>query len=252
MISRNYTLFDTANLTAKWLLDIGAVEFRPDAPFVWTSGRNSPIYVDVRKVLGVPRARDEITRMVSGRVFDTIGRDSFHFVAGGETAGIPFATMVAERLIKPLCYIRKKPKEFGQNSQIECLTGEQLSYSQKFLLVEDLCSDGGSKLVFVDAIRRSGNVITDTLAIFSYGCFGASSTLAAEGVRLIALTDATTLLDVADDLDWSSASTRAEIRRFLAAPNGWAQTQQRSETAMVPSVVLTQDGMTEGTVVTAE
>ncbi len=218
---RNYTLFDTANLTAKWLLDIDAVAFQPDAPFTWTSGRVSPIYVDARKILGVPRARDEITRMVSSRVFDLIGRDNFSFVAGGETAGIPFATLLAERMVKSLCYVRKKPKGFGQNTQIECLSGDQLGHNKTFLLVEDLCSDGGSKLVFIEAIRRSGNVITDALAIFSYGCFGAAATLADEGVRLIALTDATTLVDVADDLDWSTAATRAEIRRFLAAPNAW-------------------------------
>jgi orotate phosphoribosyltransferase len=216
-----YTLFDPANRTAKWLLDIGAVEFHPDAPFTWTSGRSSPIYVDVRKVIGVPKALAEITAMACSRIYEQIGAERFHNVAGGATAGIPFATMVAARLGKPLCYIRKEPKEFGQNAQIEGLTERQLSEGRKFLLVEDLCSDGGSKRVFIDAIRRSANIITEVFSVFSYGCFGAAESLAGDGIRLLSLVDGITLLDVADDLEWSSPIVRQEIRRFLAAPAAW-------------------------------
>jgi orotate phosphoribosyltransferase len=216
----SYTPFDYANLTAKWLLEIGAVEYCADPPFTWTSGRSSPIYVDVRKILGARyRARAEINAMSCNKLYETV--EKIDLVTGGETAGIPFATMIAERMMKPLGYVRKKPKEFGRNAQIECFSDEQLAANKKILLVEDLCSDGGSKKVFVDAIRRSGNVITDVFAVFSYGCFGAAAALAQEGVRLIHLTDALTLINVADDLDWSTAETRDEIRRFLAAPNAW-------------------------------
>lgn len=225
-MGNSYTLFDPANRTAKWLLECGAVEFRPEQPFIYTSGRKSPIYVDARKLLGVSKARAEITMMACGQIFRVVGSDRIDYVAGGETAGIPFATMIAERMMKPLCYIRKQPKGFGHNAQIECLTDEQLGQSRKVILIEDLCTDGGSKRVFIDAVRRTANVITDVFAVFSYGCFDAAESLAGEGVRLISLSDAATLIDVADDLDWSTQETRAEIRRFLDAPDVWQNSEE--------------------------
>src|ERR1051326_1861652 len=91
----SYTPFDYANLTAKWLLEIGAVEYRADPPFTWTSGRETPIYVDVRKVLGSRyRARAEINAMSCNKIYETIGSNNFDFVAGGETDAIPFSTMI--------------------------------------------------------------------------------------------------------------------------------------------------------------
>jgi orotate phosphoribosyltransferase len=220
-MKREYTPFDPANRTARWLIEIGAVEFSPDNPFTWTSGRKSPIYVDVRKVLGVARARAEITAMACARIYDQIGATNIQFVAGGETAGIPFAVMVAERMGKPMCYVRKQPKGFGRNAQIEGLTDDQLSAGKKFLLVEDLCSDGGSKRVFIEAIRRSGNIVIGVFTVFSYGCFDATRTLADDGVPLYSLLDGFNLIDVADDLDWATAAQRREIRRFLSAPSAW-------------------------------
>lgn len=230
-MKRGYTLFEPSNLTAKWLLEIGAVEFNPENPFVWTSGRKSPIYVDVRKVLGVVRARAEITAMVCSRVYELIGTQNVQFIAGGETAGIPFATMVAERLGKPACYVRKQPKGFGRNNQIEGLTEEQLADGKKFLLIEDLCSDGGSKRVFVEAIRRSGNIVAGVFTIFSYGCFGAAQTLADDGVPLFSLLDGYGLVDVADDLGWATDAKRREIRRFLTAPTSWQPASSELEPA---------------------
>lgn len=222
--NKQYTMFDAANLTAKYLLECGCVQFRPDDPFEFRSGRKSPIYVDVAKVLGTPRARADINMMSYNKIFEVIGNDHVHYIAGGESRGIPFATMIAERLHKPLCYVRKEAKGYGMNDQIVGLTDEQLAIGRKIILVEDLCSEGGSKKVFIDAIRRSANIITDVFAVFSYGCFGAAATLQADGVRLISLTDANTLIDVADDIGWSTKEVRAEVRKFLIAPNAWGET----------------------------
>lgn len=217
----SYTLSDEANRTAKWLLEVGAVEFRPERPFTWTSGRLSPIYVDVRKVLGDEKARAEINSMACNRLFHIVRPENIDYVVGGETAGIPFAALIADRMRKPFGYVRKKPKGFGQNSQIECLSDEQLSLGKRIILVEDLCSDGGSKKAFIEAIRNTGNIVTDVFALYSYGCFNAAETLANQGTRLITLTDGLTLLEVADDLGWQTKTVREEIRRFLISPDQW-------------------------------
>lgn len=226
-----YTLFDIANLTAKHLLDIGAVKFRPDNPFRFTSGRISPIYVDVRLVCGTPQVRASIIRMAFAKLA-SISLDRFQVYAGGETAGIPFAAWVADRAHKPMCYIRKQPKGFGACAQIEGLTKEQLGEGRRFLLVEDLCSDAGSKLNFINAIRQSGNIVTDVMVIYSHGCFNAADRLAAEGVTLHSLTDGYTLVNVADDLRVYSPEIIDGVRNFLADPDGYIAGREAPGTSL--------------------
>ena len=99
------------------------------------------------------------------------GFEAFDNIAGGETAGIPFAAMVAERLALPMTYVRKKPKGYGRNARIEGVMRE----GDRVLLVEDLATDGGSKLSFVDAIRETGATCAHTAVIFYYGIYPARS-----------------------------------------------------------------------------
>ena len=97
-------------------------------------------------------------------VMREMGYEAFDNIAGGETAGIPFAALVAERLALPMTYVRKKPKGYGRNARIEGAMTE----GQRVLLVEDLTTDGGSKLSFVDAIRETGATCGHTAVIFYY------------------------------------------------------------------------------------
>ena len=96
-----------------------------------------------------------------------VGFESLDAIAGGETAGIPFAAWIADRLSLPMLYVRKQPKGFGRNAQIE----GQLADGARVLLVEDLASEGTSKLNFVRAIRQAGGEIGHTFVIFNYGIF---------------------------------------------------------------------------------
>ena len=88
-------------------------------------------------------------------------------VAGGETAGIPYAAFIAERLGLPMLYVRKKPKGFGRDARIE----GDLKDGQRVLLVEDLTTDGGSKVNFVEAIREAGAECAHTIVVFYYDIF---------------------------------------------------------------------------------
>ena len=125
-----------AEIAANILLEIEAVHIRPETPFTFTSGRLSPVYVDCRKIISFPRARAQLMDMGVELLAQVAGLEQFDAVAGGETAGIPFAAWIAERLGLPMLYIRKKPKGFGRNARIE---GE-LRPGQRVLLVEDLAS----------------------------------------------------------------------------------------------------------------
>jgi len=153
--------------TARLLLEIEAIHCRPENPYIFTSGRASPVYIDCRKIISFPEARAKIMAHAHKMIEKTIGWNKIDVVAGGETAGIPFAAFLAALSKKPMIYVRKQPKGFGRMAQIE---GE-LKPGKRVLLVEDLTTDGGSKLSFVDAIRDTGASCGHTAVIFYYGIF---------------------------------------------------------------------------------
>ena len=143
---------EMARLTAQMLWEIDAVHFMRDAPFKLASGLLSPVYIDCRKLISYPRIRSTLMDFLTVTVMRNAGFEAFDNIAGGETAGIPFAALVAERMALPMTYVRKKPKGYGRNARIE----GAMSEGERVLLVEDLTTDGGSKLSFVDAIRETG------------------------------------------------------------------------------------------------
>ena len=156
-----------ARLTARMLLDIKAVHFNATEPFTFASGMKAPTYIDCRKLISFARIRSTLMDFLTCRVLEDAGFEAFDNIAGGETAGIPFAALVAERMALPMTYVRKKPKGYGRNARIE----GAMSEGQRVLLVEDLTTDGGSKLSFVDAIRETGAECAHTAVIFYYGIF---------------------------------------------------------------------------------
>ena len=185
-LARSARETDAAEITARILLETESVLFRPDDPFTFTSGLRSPVYIDCRRLISFPRARRKLMDLAAELIERHSGFESLDAVAGGETAGIPFAAWIADRLSLPMLYVRKQPKGFGRNAQIE---GE-LKEEARVLLVEDLASEGTSKLNFVRAIRQAGGRIDQAFVIFNYGIFPQIETsLAAEGITLVGARD---------------------------------------------------------------
>jgi orotate phosphoribosyltransferase len=175
---------------ARALLETGSILIDPQHPFKLVSGRFSPVYVDCRRLISFPQAREAVTEGFAELVEREIGLEEVEVVAGGETAGIPYAAFLAQRLRKPMIYVRKEPKGHGRAAQIEGV----LEPDQRVLLVEDLVTDGGSKLRFKEGIERAGGIARDCLAVFEYfskraGLSRARDALAEQGLRLHSLTD---------------------------------------------------------------
>ncbi|MBI4030578.1 MAG: orotate phosphoribosyltransferase [Proteobacteria bacterium] len=204
---------------ARILLDTRSVLFNAREPFTYTSGRKGPVYVDCRRLISFPEARKTLMDAAA----EMISRECGHldFVAGGETAGIPYAAFISERLNLPMLYVRKKPKGFGRMAQIEgCMDEEE----RKVVLVEDLQTDGGSKKVFVDALRDAGAVVEHAFVIFHYGIFPASDqNMKATGLKLHALCTWWDVLEAARAGKYFDAATLAEVESYLKNPQGWAQ-----------------------------
>ncbi len=209
-----------AELTAKMLWEIGAVHFRSDEPYTFTSGLKSPVYIDCRKLISYPRIRSAVSDFGCATVLRDAGFEKFDVVAGGETAGIPYAAFIAERLGLPMIYIRKKPKGFGRNARIE----GDLKEGQRVLFVEDLTTDGGSKISFANAIRNAGAEVTDTFSVFYYGIFkDAPKTLAKHGMKLHYLCTWEDVLAVATEQKLFDAKTLKEVKSFLGKPLEWSK-----------------------------
>ncbi|WP_299910591.1 orotate phosphoribosyltransferase [uncultured Paracoccus sp.] len=209
---------EIARLSARMLLEIKAVDFNAETPFTYASGLKGPTYVDCRRIISFPRVRQTLMDFMAATVMRDAGFEAFDNVAGGETAGIPFGAMVAERLGLPMTYVRKKPKGYGRNARIEGVMTE----GQRVLLVEDLTTDGGSKLSFVDAIRETGANCAHTAVIFYYGIFPETTQrLADHGVQLHHLCTWWDVLAEARAQEAFDAATLAEVETFLTSPREW-------------------------------
>ena len=203
---------EIARLTARMLLEIKAVHFNADEPFVLASGKPSPTYIDCRKLISFPRIRSTLMDFLTVTVMRNAGFEAFDNVAGGETAGIPFGAWVAET------YVRKKPKGYGRNARIE----GAMSEGQRVLLVEDLTTDGGSKISFVDAIRETGATCAHTAVIFYYGIFPQTEkNLSDHGVTLHHLCTWWDVLAEARAQGTFDSKTLREVEIFLKSPEEW-------------------------------
>jgi orotate phosphoribosyltransferase len=219
---------DLGAAMARLLLDAGAIQVSHDRPFVLAAGWASPVYVDCRRLLGEPRLRAEALDLALGYL---AGHEAITFeaVAGGETAGIPWATLIADRLGLPSYYVRKRPLGIGRNAQVE---GGSVS-GLHVLLVDDLATDTGSKVAFARGLRTAGAVLTDALVLFHNRAFpGGAERLERLGMTLHAIADWSDVLGLADSS--LSRDDLAVIERFLLAPAAWSADHGGRRAPMAP------------------
>lgn len=203
---------------ARILMDIGAVGARPDRPFTLTSGTLSPVYIDARRLISFVTEREQAVGMMKDMILSTVGGD-LHAVAGGETAGIPYAAFLAWDMRLPMLYVRKAPKGFGRDAQVEGRVEEGSSV----VLVEDLMFDGGSKIRFVEGLRNAGLKVKHVFVMASYGFEGEyERILGAHGIESHALTDWPTIVNEGEKSGYFTQDESHIIRDFLDDPKTWS------------------------------
>ena len=208
-----------AETTARMLLEIKAVHFDAGKPFIFTSGWASPVYIDCRKLISYPRIRRTLVDFSCSTILRDVGFESVDTIAGGETAGIPFAAWIADALMLPMQYVRKKAKGFGRNAQIE----GSLVDGARALLVEDLTTDGKSKINFCSALRNAGASVEHVFVIFYYSIFAESSQVFSDmGVTHHHLATWWDVLAVARKDRYFDTATLSEVERFLHRPAEWS------------------------------
>lgn len=210
---------EAARLVSRMLIETRSVHFNAEKPFIFTAGWASPVYIDCRRLISFPRVRRKIVELAAETLGREVGFESFDSVAGGETAGIPYAAWIADELMLPMQYVRKKPKGFGRMAQIE---GE-LNEGDRVLLVEDLTSDGGSKVNFCEAIRNAGARVDHAFVVFYYSIFPhAAANFEKAAIDLHYLATWWDVLDAARASGYFEEKTLDEVEKFLKNPIGWS------------------------------
>ena len=178
---------------AEILIDLKCINFSPKKQFKLTSGKKSPVYCDCRRIISFPEEREKLIDLGISKLKEKPKFKKISNIAGGESAGIPFAAFIAQKLNLPMTYIRKEKKKFGKNSQIEGL----LNQKDNVLLAEDLMTDGGSKLKFLDAIEKLGANVSGIFVIFNYGIIKNYYLFKKKKIDVISLTNWSQILNVA-------------------------------------------------------
>ena len=201
---------------AEKLINIGSVQFSFDNHFTLTSGLKSPVYVDCRRIISFVEERD----FIISEAINYFQKNNLQFdlIAGGETAGIPYAAIISEKTKKPMLYIRKKPKGFGKNQQIE---GE-FKEKENAILIEDLATDGGSKVIFVEAMRKAGLNVKDIFVIFYYDIFNfEGSVLSKLDVNIHSLCTWKDIITVLEQKNLYNQNDINNLKQFLSNPDDW-------------------------------
>ena len=220
MSIRTLRQISAAKTIATILLETKAVNFRPEEPYILTAGWASPVYIDCRWLISFPHARKTITLLAKEEIEQCLGQNELGSIAGGETAGIPYAAWLADSFNLPMQYIRKKPKGFGRMAQIE----GQLIEGTKTLLVEDLATDGGSKMAFIDALREAGAICNNAFVVFFYDAFPNSlNELKQEEVSLMYLCTWADVLQAAEETKYFSENKISGVKDFLEDPISWSK-----------------------------
>jgi len=204
-----------ARTLAKHLLDIDAVVLRPDNPFTWSSGWKSPIYCDNRLTLRYPEIRDEIAAKFSAIIEEKMPKTEV--ITGTATAGIPHAAWIAQKLKKPMAYVRSKAKSYGMGNQIE----GGVNKNQPTVVVEDLISTGSSAISVVEVLEFIEADVQGVVSIFTYGFDKSMTKFDEKEIPLYTLTDYQTLIEVAIKKDFVKAEHLHQLNRWRENPEKW-------------------------------
>lgn len=217
---------EIAHRAAEALIQTKSVLFNTKEPFVYKSGKKGPVYIDCRRLISFVKERDALMRDGANLITSDIGADNIDLLAGGETAGIPYGAFISDRLHKPMIYVRKEPKGYGRMAQIEGFMPEKndAGAAPNVVLIEDLQTDGGSKKIFVEALREAGATVEHAFVVFHYGIFDASvQNMKDLGITLHALTTWWDVLEVAKAKKYFDDETLESVEEFLNDPIKWQE-----------------------------
>jgi len=190
VIPAEAALLGDVGVTAIRLLSLGAISVETERTYTWSSGIEAPIYSDMRLIISDVESRRRIADLLTYKV---VALGEIDGIAGTATSGIPHAALVADRLRLPMVYVRNQVKDHGKKNQIEGRVNE----GQRFVIIEDLISTGGSSIGSAEALRDAGAICEDVVAIFDYKFPISQENARKAGLSFNSLTNFPVVMDVA-------------------------------------------------------
>ena len=188
---------------ADGLLAAGCVRF---GEFTLKSGLQSPIYLDLRRLVSYPTLLSETARayvaLLSGLRFDRLAALPY--------AALPIGAAISLQTGWPLLYPRKEAKAYGARAEIE----GAFSPGERVVVVDDLATTGESKFEAIAKLTAAGLVVEDVVVLIDRES-GAAEALAKAGYRLHAALKLTHLLDYWEATGSVPSEQIAAARAFL-------------------------------------
>lgn len=208
-----------ASMTARMILEAGAVKYSAERPYFLSSGWASPVYIDVQRLISYPRIRSAMMDLASETILANAGFEQFDTVAGVEPSGIAYAAWIAERLSLPLQYVHRRPRGFGREAQI----AGTLRAGARVLMVDDISTDGRSKIELARALRAMDARVDHVLVLFFYDVFAEARALLSElKLELHHLATWSDVVGEAATSGYLPAAAVADVRRFIDDPARWS------------------------------
>jgi uridine monophosphate synthetase len=185
------------------LISVGAVKF---GEFTLKSGIISPIYIDLRIIVSFP----DLLRNIAGVLVESTKELDYQIIAGVPYTGIPIATAVSLLNNMPMIYNRKEKKTYGTGKQIEGLWKR----GDKILVIDDLITNGESKLEVFDLFQQSGLVVHDAVVLIDREQ-GGQQRLEQEGYELHSLISVFEIIDRLRSLNQIDEKRYNELNEFI-------------------------------------
>ena len=193
---------------AIFLHESGAIKF---GKFKLSSGKESAYYIDLRLVPSFPHQFRKMVKSLQNAMFEKIDLNNIDFIASVPTSGLVIASALAIETVKPLIYVRQKPKEYGTGSLIE----GKISQGSQVVLVDDVGTTGHSLLNAIKALRDA-KIEIDSAFVIINRLEGAKENLSAAKVKLFEITDILTIANSLHDEKIIDEQTLDRIKKQIS------------------------------------
>lgn len=204
---------------AKLLLSIGAMTFRFNPPYIFTTGLKSPVYLDNRLVMSYPKVRTQIADAYIKTIKENIGLENVDCISATATAAIPQGAWVADRLNLPMVFVRPTTKSYGKQTQVEGVVNK----NAKVLIIEDHISTAASVAGNAQAIRKLGGIVKYVIASTTYETAKSKDILKENKLKLLPLTTGKIMAETAFEEGLISQKEKDSIDLWFQDPPAWAK-----------------------------